>query len=1089
MTHSVPREGMMAIVRNHRAMITGVQPFDADEAGRYHLVEVEFTEDIGVDTDEVLWEVESGTELLESVALPRVYDTAPMVPQEFDAMVRASRWSALTPSLPFSGLVDDRPPLAAPLYGAIYPEAYQLVPVLRALEMPRVALLLADAVGLGKTIQAGMVLRELMLRRRIRRVLVLCPAALRTQWRDEMQEKFALPFELVDRPQTLKLQREAGVDASPWRTHDRIIASYHYLKQPDVLEQFRSTAEPSEDGRLRWDLLIVDEAHNLAPANFGSDSDVAKMLQRITPWFEHRVFLTATPHNGHTRSFSGLLEVLDPVRFTRKSELNDEDRRRIGEVVIRRLKSEVNAYYTTLGEPPRFSERHVAALPMLHFESEERALQRAMREFRRALKQALRGASHQELTAASFATEVLQKRLLSGPWAFGQSWLTLMEGLEALEQDARASAVVRARDVHIDDTDDDAERASRQRHADRTVGVWLQQWKTAVAEELAEVSRQVTAIGVSHVPVGLDPVAHAAAVASCASKIRADARLQALEALIDQTFRDGSEWRNNERLIIFTEYVATLEYLCAQLRARYGEGDWLLSLYGGMNESERDTIKRAFNDVRGPARVLVATDAAGEGLNLQRAARHLLHWDVPWNPSRMEQRNGRLDRHGQERDVHIFHFDSTDDASIRFLGKVLDKRSRTREDRVVTDELFAEAILAHFDNEEDAAVSEKRLERVIDHAMIESAEAMDDLPVGAPVPGADDLAQLEDLKAELDLSPDTLCETLETALAIKAGSRPRLKSDGAGRKRLVHPIPSSWQELVDQALREGEPSGPLPALVFDPAHYMQTRGGRPVYLPELDSCLLHLGDAIYHRVMSTFARYRFPGVPNAATRWTTRFGGVPEDADALVLLTVEELAVNELREPCHHWVRTLAFPVHGNVLGEALTHQPAQYWNAPATVAGRNRALDVWDDVENDLKAQVRTRQDALTVTLSHRMQDSGKAIRAQEKKRFGQRKQELARAIRDNQLNRLAREAEKLRAKARQLSLFSEINEEIQRRLADLDAELELRKNHYKQVQDRLAIETERILERVLPKRYTLHGEAYVYPIAVEIRLPGSAP
>lgn len=169
-----PREGMMAVVRNRRAMIIGVQPFDAAEAGRVHLVDVEYSDGLGVETDHLLWEVEPGREVLEPSALPRVDDTAPMDPREFDAMVRAARWSALTPSLPFSGLNEDRPPLASPLYGAIYPEAYQLVPVLRALEMPRVALMLADAVGLGKTIQAGMVLRELMLRRRIRRVLVLC---------------------------------------------------------------------------------------------------------------------------------------------------------------------------------------------------------------------------------------------------------------------------------------------------------------------------------------------------------------------------------------------------------------------------------------------------------------------------------------------------------------------------------------------------------------------------------------------------------------------------------------------------------------------------------------------------------------------------------------------------------------------------------------------------------------------------------------------------------------------------------------------------------------------------------------------------
>jgi SNF2 family DNA or RNA helicase len=186
--------------------------------------------------------------------------------REFDAMVRATRWSALTPSLPFSGLDEDRPPIASPLFGAIHPEAYQLVPVLRALEMPRVALMLADAVGLGKTIQAGMILRELMLRRRIRRVLILCPASLRTQWREEMagQVRAALRARRSRRdPQAAARARRRR---QPLARPRALITSYHYLKQPDVLEQFRSVAEPREDGRLRWDLLIVDEAHNLAPA-------------------------------------------------------------------------------------------------------------------------------------------------------------------------------------------------------------------------------------------------------------------------------------------------------------------------------------------------------------------------------------------------------------------------------------------------------------------------------------------------------------------------------------------------------------------------------------------------------------------------------------------------------------------------------------------------------------------------------------------------------------------------------------------------------------------------------------------------------
>ncbi len=1094
MTAVPPREGMMAVVRNRRALITGVQPFDADELGRLHLVEVEYTDGVGAETDQVLWEVEPGTDVLEPAALPRVEATAPMDPRELDAMVRAARWSALTPSLPFSGLTEDRPPLAAPLFGAIQPEAYQLVPVLRALEMPRVALMLADAVGLGKTIQAGMILRELMLRRRIRRMLILCPASLRTQWREEMDEKFSLPFDVVDRPHSLRLQRELGLDANPWRVHERVIASYHYLKQPDVLEQFRSTAEPGDDGRLRWDLLIVDEAHNLAPSSFGDDSDLAEMLQQVAPWFEHRVFLTATPHNGHTRSFSGLLEALDPVRFTRKSELDAEDRARVGESVIRRLKSEINRSYVGLGESARFSERRVDALPVLRFGAQERALSEAFHDFRKALQKATAQAAASDRAAAAFATEVFQKRLLSGPWAFGQSWLNLLEGLA--ERSGRheregAESVARVRGAQGDDTDDDAERESRERQSSRTVGAWLQDWQTELADEIAAVSRAVEELGVTRVSAGLEPSAHRQAVASGANKVRADARLRALETLTGERLRAGDSWRagdqSGERLVVFTEYLASLDYIVARLRARFGDGNWLVSLYGGMNDEERDAVKRAFNDPSSAARILLATDAAGEGLNLQRSCRLLLHWDIPWNPGKMEQRNGRLDRHGQERDVHVFHFDSTDDASMRFLGKVLKKRSQTREDRVVTDEIFAQALLSHFEHDEDVEAAEERLERTIKNALAAKKDAGDDVPDAAPLPGKADRERLAELRAEIDLTPETLRDTLETTLAIESG-RPRLRADGEDRYRFVPvvgqgPVPSVWQEVVDQTLRDGGAKG-LCALVFDPEHYVVTRSGRPVFLPEPDSRLLHLGHALYHRVMSTFARYRFPGGPKAATRWCVRESdGVPEGADALILLTLEELAVNELREPCHHWVRTVALPVKDGVLGEALAHRAPTAWQEQGGALAPDAARVIWEDVEDAAKAFVERIQRTRTAELGMRLVEAGKRVAAQEKLRFEKRRKEVDKAISDNQIAKLEKEIAGY-LERRQRYLFAELDDEERRKLSDKQAELELRRRHYDAVLRRLAEEEKRTLERVLPPRYRLRGEARVYPIAVEIRV-----
>ncbi|HOY67832.1 MAG TPA: DISARM system SNF2-like helicase DrmD [Candidatus Ozemobacteraceae bacterium] len=1090
---ALPREGMMAVVRNRRALVTGVQPFDADEGGRLHLVEVEYTDGLGSETDQLLWEVEPSTQVLEPSALPRVDATPPMVAEEYDAMVRAARWAALTPSLPFSGLSEDRPPLAAPLFGAINPEAYQLVPVLRALEMPRVALLLADAVGLGKTIQAGMILRELMLRRRIRRILILCPASLRTQWRDEMNEKFALPFDVIDRPHTLRLQRELGIDANPWRVHERAIASYHYLKQADVLEQFRSTAEPGADGRLKWDLLIVDEAHNCAPASFGPDSDLSKLLQRISPWFEHRLFLTATPHNGHTRSFSGLLEALDPVRFTRKSQLDEEDRRRVGETVVRRLKSEINGCYQNRGEPPRFSDRIVDALPVLRFGAAERAASEAFHDFRRALRKASATASPADRTAVAFAVEVLQKRLLSGPWAFGQSWLQLLEGLDepAAAADApdpafpaSAAGLSRLRAAHAEDVDDDAERESRYRQTARSVGAWLRAWRTAVASELAAVTAAVENLGIGRIEPGLDPARRRKAVADAAAHARADARLKQLKAFIDERLRVDGEWRSDERLVIFTEYLATLDYLYARLAARYGDDDRLLAFYGGMTDDERDAVKRAFNDPASRARILIATDAAGEGLNLQRSCRLLLHWDIPWNPARMEQRNGRLDRHGQERDVLIFHFDATDDTSLTFLGKVLRKRSQTREDLVVTDDIFSRALLGHFEHDEDPEASEARLDRIIDDVRRRKGDVENELPEAAPLPGDDDRRRLEEMKAELDLSPDTLRETLETAMAVQAG-RPRLRADGPGRDRFVPPVPGMWQEIVDHTLRHGDATGPMMALVFDPETYVLNRSGRPVFLPEPDSRLLHLGHALYHRVMSVFARYRFPGGPAGATRWIARTGEIPEGCEALVLLTVEELAVNELREPCHHWVRTMAFPVSAGSLGASLPHRPVAEWGGSRCLPDTNRAKNIFDDIESDLAARVRDCRGRLTDSLKVRLTEAGKLVKDREKKRLARRRAELEKAVRETQIERLRQEAEELRERARQRHLFAEIDEELARRIADLDAEIGLRRSHYESVMQLLAAEETRTLERILPARYSLRGEAQVYPLAVEIRLP----
>jgi hypothetical protein len=211
---------------------------------------------------------------------------------------------------------------------------------------------------------------------------------------------------------------------------------------------------------------------------------------------------------------------------------------------------------------------------------------------------------------------------------------------------------------------------------------------------------------------------------------------------------------------------------------------------------------------------------------------------------------------------------------------------------------------------------------------------------------------------------------------------------------------------------------------------------------------------------------------------------MPAGADALVLLTLEELAVNELREPCHHWVRTVVLPVSKGRLGAPLEHRPPTAWATEGGPApSLESARDLWNDIEDDARKFVEESQKRLTSELGQRLVDAGKRVTAQESQRFEKRRKELEKAISDNQVAKLEKEIA-VYLERRQQYLFAELAEEDRRKLADKQAELELRKRHYDTVQRRLADEEKRTLKLVLPPRYRLRGEARVYPIAVELRV-----
>lgn len=628
---SVPEQGQLAEVRRRRYVVSDVKrsaiPQSAFPAAPpQHLVSLVSIEDDALGEElRVIWELEPGARAFEKMSLPAPHGFDP--PSKLDAFLDAVRWGAAS--------IADTKLIQAPFYSGIEIESYQLDPVVRAVQMPRVSLLIADDVGLGKTIEAGLVVRELMLRNRARRILVVCPATLQIKWRDEMLEKFGLDFHIVDTELLRRLRRERGLYANPWTHFPRLIVSMDYLKRETPLRLFREAVSGSGKipGLREFDVLIIDEAHNVAPSatgNYALDSQRTQAIREISPHFEHKLFLTATPHNGYRESFSALLELLDRNRFARTAP---PDPAQVRAVMVRRLKSEMKNWDGTNRFPLRKLE-HIE----VNYSEEEKRIHELLVEYVELRASAYR--DNAEKFATEFVLKLLKKRLFSSPQAF---LLTLEKHRESLRRSARAHAsrpeqsYLAAITARSDDDFSDEEEASEVE----------QEALDAAARAFRPISAAENAI--------LDELENWARRASATLDTKGNRLLD----WIDSNLRENGKWKN-ERVIIFTEYRDTQKWLFGVLANRGLTQDGRLELlYGAQDEKDRERIKAAFqfDPAQSLVRILIATDSASEGIDLQRECHRLIHYEIPWNPNRMEQRNGRIDRHGQRAsEVLVYHF-------------------------------------------------------------------------------------------------------------------------------------------------------------------------------------------------------------------------------------------------------------------------------------------------------------------------------------------------------------------------------------------------------------------------------------------------
>ena len=393
MTALSPEPGRIALVRQRRYLVENVTPPPSlDDATLVDLSCLD--DDAQGEPLSVLWENELDARVLEDDGWSGVADKGFDDPMLFAAYLRTLSWNCVTATDPNL--------FQAPFRAGIRIDAYQLDPLRKALRLPRVNLFIADDVGLGKTIEAGLIARELLLRRRIDRIVVACPPAMLDQWQDELEARFGLTFAILDHTYVTRMRRERGFSVNPWTTHSRFLISHRLL----VDEAYASGLRDWLGEFAPRSLLILDEAHNAAPASgarYAIDSQITRAVRDIAPRFEHRLFLSATPHNGHSNSFSALLEILDPQRFCRGVRVL---KGQLDEVLVRRLKSDIRELEG--GFPKRsVVPVEIDGLPM---DAPELVLPRMLDAYRLERERRLKNESRSQQTAGALVIGGPQKR-------------------------------------------------------------------------------------------------------------------------------------------------------------------------------------------------------------------------------------------------------------------------------------------------------------------------------------------------------------------------------------------------------------------------------------------------------------------------------------------------------------------------------------------------------------------------------------------------------------------------------------------------------------------------------------------------------
>lgn len=559
---------------------------------------------------------------------------------------------------------------------------YQLVPVMRALRMSRVRLMLADGVGLGKTVECGLVLAELIARRRAHRILIVSPAGpLLQQWREEMSERFGLRFRVLDRQSLQEIRYSQELGANPFNHEALGLISVDFAKQEKVLQDLE---------RTQYDVVVIDECHHCTKLGTGAnteDSQRRRLAEVLAQQSDNLLLLTATPHDGYDPHFASLVELLDPSLVDGRGSLRGDAFRRH---VVRRLKRHIKDPETGKA---LFKERQVHPTKVT-FNKEDHPEYAAMQQGLLALiapqlRRAIRNKQYGEVLA--FIS--LLKRSVSTAAACSSTLTHIADRLDQLvteghesqeerKQRLRSLRAYRARlekfgTLSFEEEEDMAEQEAEDMAAELAehgaqelvdrLGDIQQQLKLAQNERQRE---QRKLRKVSDIRDGLRELAALAEVAR-----QHDPKLTALLEEIE-AIREAEPKAN---VLVYSEYSTSQAEVVDHLEQARKAGKLtgsILAISGDDDDKTRSDAAKLFS--RRDDLVLVSTDATAEGLNLQKRCHHLVHVELPYNPNRLEQRNGRIDRFGQEHDPHVRYLYLQGTFEERLLLRLVSKYEKQR---------------------------------------------------------------------------------------------------------------------------------------------------------------------------------------------------------------------------------------------------------------------------------------------------------------------------------------------------------------------------------------------------------------------------